>query len=448
MIWDRVVDIATAFWATLAEMSPFLLLGFAVAGVLHVFIPTSFVRRHLGGGGITSAAKASAFGVPLPLCSCGVIPVGAALRRQGAGKGATTSFLISTPQTGVDSVLVTYALMGIVFAVVRPIAALVSGIVGGVLVTFLADDAPSPVPAETPSDVEQEACCPGDSCDADSEAPGNRVIEALRYGFLTMPADIGRALLVGLVLAALITALVPQGALGDLLGLQASASLWRELGSMALMVLVGVPIYVCATASVPVAAALIISGVSPGAALVFLMTGPATNGATLATIWKVMGRRTAGVYLATVVLSAIGSGLAVNALFRSLPIEPVSHAHQVLPFWVEWSSAAVLLAVLATAIVRSRSKGSLADGAETADPDESPAAGSMDRWTFRVSGMTCSHCVAAVRDALGECSGVRSAEVDLDAGRASVIGRDVDPDAAEKVIRELGYDATFTPPAK
>ena len=282
-------SVPVAFWGVLSQMAPYLLFGFLAAGVLSVVISPRFVARHLGGRGVMSVLKASAFGVPLPLCSCSVIPVATSLRRHGAGKGATTAFLISAPQTGVDSILVTFSLLGGVFAVFRPIAALLSGLVGGVLVELVDRDCDTCAAPSVQEDVP-----------SDPRGLGRRVFHALRYGFLTLPEDIGKALLVGLVVAALISA----AAAGDFFATALGGRVGGGIVGMLVMMLLGVPVYVCATASVPIAAALIAKGVSPGAALAFLMTGPATNAATIVTVWKVMGVRTGIAYLVTIMGTA------------------------------------------------------------------------------------------------------------------------------------------------
>lgn len=302
MTW--IVDIVMHLWGTLQDMAPYLLFGFAVAGALYVLISPAVVERHLGGKGLGSVLRAALFGVPLPLCSCSVIPVTLTLRRQGAGRGAATAFLLSTPQTGVDSIMVTYALLGPVMAVYRPLTAFLTGVLGGSLTNLLTRHQPDQL-----SEPETVCSCRSESKLGDVETKrSNIVVRALRHGFVTLPADAGLSMLIGLVVAGLIAALVPDalfaGALGS--GL---------IGMLAMMVF-GIPIYVCATASVPIAAALILKGVSPGAALVFLMTGPATNAAGIAAIWKMMGRRTALIYLGTAAGTALICGLVLDGLLK------------------------------------------------------------------------------------------------------------------------------------
>lgn len=341
------------YWAVLAEMAPYLLLGFAVAGLLSVLIRPEMVERHLGGGRLLSVVKAAAFGVPLPLCSCGVIPVASSLRKHGAGRGATTAFLISTPQTGIDSLLVTFSLLGGVFAIFRAAAALVSGVFGGALVEWL-DREPARPPERSgglaPCDpARTDVCGPTappvctDACCSQVGRTGE-LRRAMAYGFVDLPRDIALHLLIGLALAALISVLIPE----DFFSERVSPG----LGQMLVMLALGIPVYVCATASVPIAAALILhAGVSPGAALVFLMTGPATNAATLLTLHHTMGRRTAGLYLVSVAVSALASGLLLDAFFTGAGLQARAGTAWEVPAWVQTISAVVLLAVLGFAIL-------------------------------------------------------------------------------------------------
>ena len=320
-------------WFVTAEMAPYLLLGFIVAGLLYVWLPEGFVARHLGGKGILPVFKASVLGIPLPLCSCGVIPVAAGLRRQGASKGATVSFLLSTPQTGVDSLLVTFAMLGPVYAIYRPVAALFAGMFGGLLTNATAE-------SEDWSKVDQ----------AEEAAPqrGGGVIGGLKtaflYGFATLPMGIGKPLLVGLLIAAVISFFVPDNFFADSVG----------GGPLAYLVMlgIGIPLYVCSTGSVPIAASLIMAGVSPGAALVFLVSGPATNAAAITTVWNVLGKKTAFVYLGTVVLTAIVSGVILDLLFSNVGTASMeAHLHQSGPGWFANTCGVILLIVLGYAVI-------------------------------------------------------------------------------------------------
>jgi uncharacterized membrane protein YraQ (UPF0718 family) len=338
---DFAKSIVIDFWDTAAEMSPYLLFGFFVAGILSVLISQRLVERHLGGKGIWPLVKASLFGVPLPLCSCGVIPVSMSLHKHGASKGSTISFLLSTPQTGVDSILVTLSLLGPVFAVFRPLAAFVTGIIGGTLVDIFAQS--------KKNDISPPPKCSDECCG--SERKKHRIARGLKFAFITLPRDIGKPMLVGLIIAAFISALVPDGYFADKLQ-------GREFLSMVVMMFLGIPVYVCATASVPIAAALIAKGLTPGAALVFLMTGPATNAASFITIWKILGRSTAITYLATVAGCALLSGILLNSIAVGFDFDIVHRHGWMLPTFIKYASAIVLLVVLTFAVF-SRPKNNL-----------------------------------------------------------------------------------------
>ena len=256
MIQNLFLDI----WALLCEMAPYLLLGFLLAGLMHAFIPRQVYANYLSKPNFRSVLLAALFGVPLPLCSCGVLPTAMGLRREGGSKGATVSFLIATPQTGVDSIFATYSLMGLPFAIIRPIVAFLTAILGGEMVNVFEDKDEIIVVRKT---IEKEQ----------PKSFFEKLKESLSYGFVEMMADIGKWLVVGLVVAGMITTLVPDQ--------------WFEvfkdnsLLSILLVLCISVPMYVCATGSIPIAVALMMKGLTPGAALVLLMAGPACNVASL-----------------------------------------------------------------------------------------------------------------------------------------------------------------------
>lgn len=331
---NLILTMLSAMWQTLCAMAPYILFGFLAAGLLSILISPRTVERQLGRRGFLSSVKAALFGIPLPLCSCSVIPVTVSLRKHGASKAAATSFLLSAPQTGVDSIFVTYSLLGPVFAVFRPIIALFTGIIGGAGVELFAEDT-----AGVESEPCQDACCTGSS--------RNKLYHVFHYGFVTLARDIAKPLLAGIIIAGGIAALVPEdyfsGSLGD------------GLAPMIVMLIIGIPMYVCSTASVPIAASLIVKGLSPGAALVFLVTGAATNAAGVATVWKILGRRTALIFLGTVAVSALGGGLLLDFLLQftaRFGWETLHHS-ELLPGRVKIVSAVVLLGVLGYSILSS-----------------------------------------------------------------------------------------------
>ena len=286
-----ILDFLRTFWNVFAMMAPWLIIGFLIAGIIAVCLPRDFVMRFLGAsGGVKSIIRAVAIGVPLPICSCGVIPISTALRNNGASKGATAGFLISTPQTGIDSILATYALMGPLFAIARPVAALVTGLAGGCAVHALSDNDMQP-------------------CDsAQQSAPPPRNLRTILWqGYIRLLGGIVKPLSIGLVISALVAAFVPDDFF-------ASTLAGRDYLAMPIMALIGFPMYICSTAAIPIATALMMKGLSPGAAFVFLMTGPAINAVSITTIASLIGRRATFAYVAVIFLGAILSGTTVNLL--------------------------------------------------------------------------------------------------------------------------------------
>ena len=324
------------------EMSPYLLLGFFFAGVMHAFIPGMVYNRYLGGKGFKSVFYGALFGIPLPLCSCGVLPTAMSLRKQGASKGATASFLISTPETGVDSIIATYSVLGLPFAVIRPVAAFCNAIMGGWLINKFGDkDEVVPVDASA-----KTCCCHHKQEETHHEGFLAKMREALRFGFVEMIEDIGKWLVIGLVIAGLITVFVPDEFFALFRG--------NTQLSMLLVLCIAIPMYICATGSIPIAVALMMKGLTPGAALVLLMAGPACNMASILVINKTLGRKSLVFYLVSIITMAILWGHVVDYL---LPAEWFQMALSVgrccieeSTSWLNWSSTIVLGLLLLNAL--------------------------------------------------------------------------------------------------
>lgn len=295
-----------------AESAPYLFLGIAAAALLRAFVPEKRVYEVLGRDSFRSVLLASAIGVPLPLCSCSVIPAATALRQSGASRGATTSFLISTPETGVDSIGITYALMDPIMTIIRPVAAFVTALVTGAAVGLLPASTEASPPPEPGSD---DGCCGSAGCGADADKPATgwreSVVDGFRYAFGPLLEDLAPWLVVGFVLAALLAVAVPDGMLANI------PSGWI---SSLVMMLIAAPLYVCAAAATPIAAALVLKGLDPGAALVFLLVGPATNITTILVVSRFMGNKVLAIYLAGVTTCALLFGVAVNAIYSGLGI--------------------------------------------------------------------------------------------------------------------------------
>ncbi len=363
-----MVDFTTSFlvntWQLIAEMAPYLLFGFAVAGLLHLLIRREWVQRWLGKPGLSGVAKASVIGVPMPLCSCSVIPVAASLHKSGASKGATASFLSSTPQTGIDSILATYALMGGLFTTVRVAVAFISGLVSGLLVdifTTRKTDSKSPSLSPTISLSPTSQLTPAAAPDFNQLSPltypqskpspqvKHSLRDALRYGLITLPADLAKALILGLLLAGLITTLLPENWIS---GHWSSGPL-----SFLLATAISLPLYVCATASIPMAYALIAAGLSPGAALIFLIMGPATNTATVVAVWQMLGRAATLTYLGSLLAISWIAAWLFNLLNPT--IEQGAHLHAHCPedlSAIQHLSASSLICLLLVSLILSKRK--------------------------------------------------------------------------------------------
>src|SRR5210317_597599 len=312
---DIIINILLASWHLLLEASVYILFGMLVGGLLKVFLNPSFVAAHLGRGRFVSVIKAALFGIPIPLCSCGVLPAAVSLRKQGASNGATTAFLISTPESGVDSISITYALLDPIMTVARPLAAFFTAAVAGISENLL--ERKKEVNRITPDlSCPVDGCCSGDDCDPEIHSRHHSFLEKIKagigYAFGELWEDIAKWFLFGLLLAGLITVLIPD----DIF----SRYLRPGLPAMLLMLIVGIPLYICATASTPIAAALILKGVSPGAALVFLLAGPATNMASLTVLVGTLGKRATAIYLSAIAVSAVFFGLVVDQVYISMGI--------------------------------------------------------------------------------------------------------------------------------
>lgn len=355
---------------TLNEMSPYLLLGFLISGILHVYVPKTLYARFLHRKGFGSVLGASILGVPLPLCSCGVIPTAVSLKKEGASDGATVAFLVGTPQSGVDSILATYSLLGLPFAIIRPIASFFVALFSGVLVDRFGAE-PKKMdysklkfnPIATTAQTHSECGC-GCGCGHDHNEPQKKSIgAALKYGFVDMMQDFGKWLVIGLLIAAAITAFIPDSVF----------ALFKEhyMLNILLILIISAPMYVCATGSIPIALSLMLKGVSPGAAFVLLMAGPATNVASLIILKREIGTRKTLIYLASIIVGAIVCALIIDLVLPQewfSGLEPLSecghhhhdHDHELCthgPIWWQTTTSVIFIVLFANSIIRKYLKG-------------------------------------------------------------------------------------------
>jgi uncharacterized protein len=324
-------------WIFTVEIAPYLLIGFALAGLLRAFVTERALARHLGGRGFGPVLKASLLGVPLPLCSCGVLPTAAGLRKGGASRAATSSFLISTPETGVDSIAVSWAMLDPVLTIARPVAALVTAIFTGTAQLGLL-----PEPTVSASSLREEP-------EENDKNIGRRMADGMRYSFLVLLADIAWYITLGMVLAGVVSYFLPPNLFGSLPG--------GRLTQIVIVAGTSVPLYICATSSTPLAAVLIAKGMSPGVALLFLLVGPATNISSLTVIYRLLGLRSTVIYLSGIVISGLVFCFATDWLYGFLSFDPavsIADSVELVPGWLELPSAIVLIILLGYGIYKEK----------------------------------------------------------------------------------------------
>lgn len=440
---DQFIDIVN-------EMSPYLLLGFLLAGLMHAFIPGTIYSKYLAKPNMRSVILAALFGIPLPLCSCGVLPTAMSLRREGASKGATVSFLIATPQTGVDSIIATFSLMGLPFAIIRPIAALVTAMFGGMMVNVIeGNDGAGKIKEnrewnktnESADDGNCGDCC----CEEHNKIPNSfigKIIEALRYAYIDMMESVGKWLVIGLLVAGLITVFVPDSYF----------EIFKDnsFTSMLLVLCISIPMYLCATGSIPIAVALMLKGLTPGAALVLLMAGPACSVASVLVVSKVMGRRTLIAYLLSIIVGAIGFGLIIDYLLpkawfiSNLVASDACCKEESSIFAI--CCTVLLFVLLLFALIRHRFGGKeksncTKNNNEISSITNINSQNSMKQ-TFIINGMTCNHCRMSAEKAILSVNGVTSVSVDLSSKKAVVEG-EFSPEDVCKAVEEIGFSCTI-----
>lgn len=420
------------------SMGFYMMIGLLLVGIMNIFLKKEFIANHLGKNNLWSIIKASLLGVPLPLCSCGVVPTGLYLKDKGASDSTAVSFLISTPQTGVDSIIATYGLMGLTFAWYRPLAAFISGIAGGIFVKLFGKKGTEANFHEPV--IESDGC--NDSCSdgcEENEAPLNerqmltkdKVKKSVSYAFGTFLSDISVHFVAGLLIAALISVLIPDTLLVEL-GI--NSGIW----AMLVMIVIGLPMYICSTSSIPIALSLMAKGVSPGAAFVFLFMGPFTNIASLAVISRKMGKRTTILYVLGAVFTALAFGFLLDVLAPVLSFPDYSNvqSHNVTSAWGIFQIViAALFFILLFYNIYLKIKAKIISGSK------SGKAGGM-KYTFRVEGMHCKGCASGVRDKLMATKGITSAELDFDSSMAVVSG-DLSKESIMAVISKAGYSASI-----
>ncbi|TRX70986.1 permease [Carboxylicivirga sp. M1479] len=437
---DSLVELTMA-------MSPYLLLGFLFAGILKVWFPQKWIDRFMGKNNWQSVINTAMLGIPLPLCSCGVIPTGISFYKNGASKGSSVSFLISTPQTGIDSILVSYSLLGLPFAIIRVIVALITGIIGGGITNLIA--------SKDATETKQQS----DQTPKENFSRKKSIKQVFQYGFGDFLMDIAKWLIIGILIAAFLDILIPENFFGSYIS--------QDWLSMLMILIASIPLYICATASVPIAAVLMLKGLSPGAALVFLMAGPATNAATITIIKKVFGNKTLLSYLGSIILGAIFFGTLINLLPKewfdiASDHHHLHHEHELVPIWLQALSSITLISLIAVGYLKryQKNKKSLritplnqtstdnpSNDSSIINKSNTPAFNLSDfkavqpliTKTFKVEGMTCSHCKKSVETNLIKLPGISKVLADPQNNKVQFEGSQMNIDQIKKEIESLGY---------
>jgi uncharacterized protein len=405
-------------WVLFLEMSPYMLLGMAFVALLNLLVTKDLIIRHVGSDSIMSVIKASLFGVPLPLCSCGVVPTAVYMAKNGASRASVVSFLISTPQTGIDSIIATYGMMGWLFAIYRPIMAFFMGISGGIATSIFNKEKTKPEEYIF-KEIENTPKLP----------LKRRIINTLNYAFIEFFDDISVHFIIGLIIAGFIAFFLPADTIAE-------AGIQSGILGMLLMIAIGAPMYICATASIPIAVALMMKGFSPGVAFVFLAVGPATNAASLAVLAEAIGKKTTAIYVISMSITAIISGLILDWIFELFNIDMktmLQHMQEhggIISYEIKLILGIIFFILLAVSVYR-----------VTKAKFDSKKESIMDKNTaekMNIEGMTCPNCVTHVKRAIAATDGVTSVDVNLEDNAAYIEG-EFDTDKVKAAVVDAGY---------
>lgn len=413
------------------DMASYLLFGLIVVGVLHLFFKRELILRFLGGNHYKSSINACLLGVPLPLCSCGVIPTSVYLSKNGASKSAVLAFLVSTPQTGVDSIMATFGTLGPVFAIFMPFAAFIMGVMTGIFTELFNNKEEVLFDSSEPETCSDSSCssssCSDESCSTENleEKPVNRFKYMMNYAFGEFLDDISIHFIVGLIIAALISFYIPDNFFAE-------TSINSGLLGMLVVIVIGVPMYICATSSIPIAVALIMKGFSPGVAFVFLTVGPATNAATIAILLKAIGKKNTLIYLGSIIAGSVIFALLFDLFLNTfdISIKEVVHNH-----YHEESNSIIKIAggaIFGLLLLRSVFTTLKHRFSHKEIKVEEKAT------IIVVHGMSCNHCAKTVQDTVMKINNVRNVQIDLQNKQVHVEG-EFDLDEVKKAIESAGY---------
>lgn len=431
-MFDIITGITKEIVFMFLEMSPYIILGLIFVALLNLFVSKAMITRHVGKNNFLSVLKASLFGIPLPLCSCGVVPTAVYMAKNGASKGATISFLISTPQTGVDSIIATYGMLGPLFAIFRPFAALIMGIAGGLSVKIFSKEKLQINSKPKFISINQFVEVKKDS-ELKPKPVNQRIKETLNYSFVEFLDDISVQFVIGVILAGLISYFIPNDYF-------AGTGFNSGILGMLLMIAIGMPMYVCATASIPIAMALMMKGFSPGVAFVFLAVGPATNAASIAIISKSLGKQVTLIYLSSIAVLSIIMGYLLDFIYSIAGESSIVHdhsTHQHSDMFLSDDMKIIIGIIFFGMILMSFYRKYFAKYFKN---NENVAVESGTRKVM-IEGMTCNHCVATVTNTAESIKGVENIEVRLNENAAYIKGN-FDMNLFITEIGNVGYKVT------
>ncbi len=434
---NAIYEFLGIFVNLFVDMSFYLLFGLLFVALLNIYFTKERIVKYMGKDNIWSVIKAALLGVPLPLCSCGVVPTVVYMAKNGASRGSVISFLIATPQTGVDSIIATYGMMGPFMAVFRPISALLTGIIGGSIIHKFPSKDEVIIKQDVASccDSGEDSCCDSTESSCCTSAPSsthkyssNKYFKGFKYAFFDFLDDIVPQFLLGLIIAALITYFVPEDYFAD-------SGYNSGILGMLIMMAIGIPMYICATASIPIAVSLILKGFSPGVAFVFLFTGPATNAATLAILIKTLGKQTVALYFFLLAILSIAFAYLLDYLVATFSIDirlqlsECVHCSPMQSTNLEIISGIIFAALIILSLYRVYLKKYFIKE-KTMD----------DKKYLKITGMNCSHCSANVQKTLEAIPGLSNISVDHKTGIAEYMGA-ADISMLKTKIQDIGYSA-------
>ncbi|MCK5685006.1 SO_0444 family Cu/Zn efflux transporter [bacterium] len=421
-----ITGVFTETYKLFLEMAPYLCIGFIFAGILHIYVTSEKIAHHLGKNNFMAVLKASLFGIPLPLCSCGVIPASMTLKKEGASPSAIVSFLITTPATGIDSIFATYALLGPVFAIFRVIASFLTGLISGIISIFMHID--DDVSKLNNNEVKSESCC---STKKTSENGFGKFFGIFKYGFGQLLSDVNNSLILGLFIGGFVTYIIPDNFF--------EAHIGNSFIEMIIMLAAGIPLYICSTGSIPLASALVLKGISPGAAFVFLLSGPATNAVTISVIGKEMGKKVLFIYIFSISFCSILFGYLMNLMYDFMSLDAVKHIHHgtesPLLHWTKIISALIIVFLLFISYYK-----------KFANKFSDTPTKASDGFTFHIPNMTCGGCASNVSRILEKKHNILKIDIDIPKKTIFITGDQFQNIECSVIIDSLesgGYKATL-----